>query len=143
MKQTLLFLTIYVLLFSCSKNTSDKQPFLQCDTPQYLDSTAISNKIAGSWTLTKQRWGSTGEVVTADKNIKVTFNSNGTYTIVDDSSVLAQGNWTLKIVLDSLWGLDLTVPSDYLTGYISFCNNQLLFSYSYLDGSDNLFEKVD
>ena len=143
MKPTLIVITICFLLFSCKKNTSDKQLFLQCNNPQYLDSTAISNKIVGSWTLIKQRWGSTGEVVMADKNIKVTFNANSTYTVVEDSSVLAQGNWNLKIVLDNMWGLDLTEPSNYLYGYISFCGNQVLFSYGYLDGNDNLFEKTD
>jgi len=140
MKQALLSLAIGLLLFSCKKNAED-QPFWQCGTPQSLDSTSISSKIAGSWTLIKQRWGSNGKVVMADKNIKVTFNSNSTYTVLEDSAILAQGNWSLKILFDNWWGLNLTSPSSYLNGFISFCNNQVLFSDNYLDGNDNLFEK--
>lgn len=143
MKQTLLVITICLLFFSCKKNTPDEQSLLQCNHPQNLDSAATSNKIVGSWMLIKERWGSTGEVVTPGKNIKVTFNSNSTYSLFEDSSVLAQGNWNLKIVLDSMWGLDIAAPSNYLYGYISFCDNQVLFSYSYLDGTNNLFEKVN
>lgn len=143
MRHTLLGITICLLLYSCKKNISDQQSFLKCNNPQHLDSVAISHKIVGSWTLIKQRWGSTGKVVAANKNITVTFNSNSTYTVFEDSSVLAQGNWNLKIVLDSMWGLSPTVPNSYLNGYISFCDDQVLFSYSYLDGNDNLFEKVN
>jgi len=93
--------------------------------------------------LIKQRWGSTGKVVMADKKIKVTFNSNSTYTVLEDSSIVAQGNWNLKIVYANMWGLHLTSPNSYLYGFISFCNNQVLFSNSYLDGNDNLFKKAD
>ena len=141
MKQTLLIITICLLFFSCKKNNTDEQSFIQCNSPQYLDSAAISNKIVGSWTLIKQRFGSNGKVVATTKNIKVIFNSNSTYSLFEDSLVLAQGNWDLKNVLDSMWGLGLTAPSSYLIGYISFCNNQVVFSYNYLDGNDNLFEK--
>lgn len=143
MKRTLLIITICVLLFSCKKNTSNEQPFLECNNPQYLDSAAISKKIVGSWTLIKQRLGSTGKVVATNKNITVTFTSDSSYTLSENSSVSAQGNWNLKIVLDGMWGLNFTVPNSYLNGYISFCDDQVLFSYSYLDGNDNLFEKVN
>lgn len=142
MKQTLLSLTICFLLFSCKKNASNDQLFSQCNRPQLLDSTAISNKIVGSWTLIKQRLGSTGKVEVAKQNIKVIFNSNSTYVVMEDSSTLTQGNWSLKIVLDNMWGLDLTSPNNYLYGFISFCNNQVSFNFSYLDGNDNLFEKA-
>ena len=143
MKQTLLTFTICLLLFSCKKNITHEQSFLQCKNPQFLDSAGISNKIPGSWKLIKQRWGSTGKVELTDKNIKISFNSNSTYTVFEDSSVLAQGNWNLKIVLDKMWGLDLTTPSSYLNGYISFCDDQVLFSSNYMDLNDNLFEKVN
>ena len=64
MKQALLVITICLLLFSCKKNTSDKQSFMQCNNPQYLDSVAISNKIAGSWTLIKQQYPDIEEICT-------------------------------------------------------------------------------
>ena len=143
MKQTLLSLTICFLFFSCKKNISNDQFFLQCNNTQILDSATISKKIVGSWILIKQRLGSTGEVKVADKNIKAIFNSDSTYVVLEDSSILTQGNWSLKIVLDNMWGLDLTSPNNYLYGFISFCNNEVSFSFSYLDGNDNLFEKTN
>ncbi|HEY5391500.1 MAG TPA: hypothetical protein VIJ57_05260 [Hanamia sp.] len=108
-----------------------------------MDSATISKKIVGSWILIKQRLGSTGEVKVADKNIKAIFNSDSTYVVLEDSSILTQGNWSLKIVLDNMWGLVLTSPNNYLYGFISFCNNEVSFSFSYLDGNDNLFEKTN
>ena len=143
MKQTLLSLTICFLLFSCKKNISNGQFFSQCNKTQILDSATISNKIVGSWTFIKKRLGSTGKVEVADKNIKAIFNSDSTYVVLEDSSILTQGNWSLKIVLDNMWGLDLTSPNNYLYGFISFCNNEVSFSFSYLDGNDNLFEKTN
>ncbi len=143
MRHIFLSLTICFILFSCKKDILDINSFWQCNSSQNLDSTAISNKIVGSWTWAKQSCFWTGKTKTADKKIKVTFNSNATFTILKNSSIITQGNWKLNTIDSNMWGLDLTPSSDYLYGRILFCNDQVLFNDSYRDGCDNLFEKVN
>jgi len=143
MKSTLLLSAICLLLFSCKKDTSDNQFFWQCDNSQNLDSTATATKIIGSWRWLQQRSSAGGEVTMADKTVIVTFNSDSTFTVRENSSVTTQGNWKLYMFSDNTWALDLTSPSNYLYGAISFCNNKVLFTASVVDGSDNLFERVE
>jgi hypothetical protein len=141
MKYTFFSIAVCLTILSCKKDRLDFASFWQCSSSQNLDSTAISSKITGSWKWTKQSCFSVGKTTRADKDIKVTFNSNGTFTVLENSSIITQGNWTLKIIDSNMWGLDLSVPSTYLYGRILFCNNQLLLNDSYRDGCDNLFEK--
>lgn len=140
MRQVLLLLIIFLIFLSCKKNND--RTLWECGNSQFLDSALISNKIIGSWVWTKQLCGDgNGNVMTATKNIKITFNSNTTFTVLENSSIITQGNWKLKIVDSNIWGLDLTSSSEYLYGRILFCNNQVMFNDSYKDGCDNVFVK--
>ena len=141
MKLILLVLTVCTGIISCKKNTPDFSSFWQCNNSQNLDSTSITDKLLGSWTWTEQSCYWTGKTTKADKDIKVTFNSNTTFTVRENSAIISQSNWKLKIVDSNMWGLDLTTPSLYLYGRLLFCNNQVLFNDSYRDGCDNLFVK--
>jgi hypothetical protein len=140
MKQMFLLLSICLIFFSCKKNKDNT--LWECNNPPFLDSATISNKIIGSWVWTKQLCGDgAGSILIANKNIKITFNANTTFTVFQNSSILTQGNWKLKIVDNYVWGLDLTSVSEYLYGRILFCNNQVMFNDSYIDGCDNVFAK--
>ena len=114
----------------------------ECTNPGFSDSATISNKIIGSWVWTKQLCGDgAGKILFADKNVKVNFNSNTSFTVYENLAILTQGNWSLKIVDTYTWGLHLTSRSEYLYGSILFCNNQVMFNDSYIDGCDNVFVK--
>jgi len=143
MKPLLLLLTICLLLFSCKKDTSGNQLLWPCDIIQNQDSATTATNIVGSWRLVQQRLNSTGEIVMADKAVIVTFNSDSTFTVRENSSITAQGNWKLYLFSDKMWALDLTSPSNYLYGFISFCNNKVRFTGSVFDGNDNVFERVN
>ncbi len=143
MKYLFFSIAVCLITLACKKDSFDIASFWQCNSSQNLDSTVISNKIAGSWKWTKQSCFSTGKTMRADKDIKVTFNTNGTFAVLENSTIITQGNWTLRVVDSNMWGLDLTAPSTYLSGRILFCNSQVLFNDSYIDGCDNLFEKVN
>ena len=131
-------MTIWLILFSCKKHAADANPFWPCDIYN-SDSTYIATKIVGSWKWTKYSC-STGNLMTADKNIRVTFNSNATFTVLENSSVIVQGTWSLKSAASNEWQLNLTGPSEYLKGFIMFCNNQVAFIDSYVDGCNHYFE---
>ena len=146
MRKATLSLAICLLLLACKKDDSDDQkPWTCVDYSQTLDSSVIADKILGTWHFVKERGGSNGEVLMADKNIQVTFEPNFTFTVVENSSVITQGDWRLKKFFDipKEWELDVSSPSRYLRGRIVFCDNQLVFSYSALDGNDKLFKRKD
>ncbi len=139
------FISISALLFfSCKKNELDVAEIWQCNNVQQLDSAAIIVKIAGSWKWTKQDCFWTSKTTKADKDTKATFNPNGSFTVTENSSIITQGNWGIKrIDNNNSWGLNLSSASTYLYGLILFCDNQLLFNNSVVDGCDNLFEKTN
>jgi len=141
MKQVFLSFIICLSLFSCKKRDS-----LHTGSPspcnEYEDSASISNKILGSWKLTSSScWNDAASP--ADKNIQVSFVSNGTFILQQNLSVIAQGNWKLKSIISNQWILDLTAPSNYLSGYILFCDKRVSFADGYRDGCNNFFDKID
>lgn len=107
---------------------------------QNLDSSTISSKLIGSWTWKKQSIPNTNKFRVADKNIKVTFNTDSTFSINENSNVLMQGTWKL-LNHGIYYGLQTNQYSQYLGGAVYFCNKELIFVNSYLDGVDNVFEK--
>ena len=140
MKFYFLILTICLIAFSCKRTKQDL--ICECDNAAFLDSTAISNKIPGAWLWTKKRcWDGNGKILFANKNVKVNFNTNRTFTVAENGSIITIGNWDLIFVDTYIWGLKLSAPSEYLYGRISFCNNQVMFNDSYIDGCDNVFSK--
>jgi len=141
MRLILLFLAIFAGLTSCKKDKLDINSFWQCNQSQNLDTTAISNKLSGSWTWTKQSCFGAGKVKAADRNIKVTFANNHTFSVTENSNFITQGTWKLTQVDGNSWGLDISSPSEFLYGRLLFCDNQVLFNDSYIDGCDNLFTK--
>ncbi len=143
MRLLLLYLTILVGLTSCKKDKLDINSFWQCNQSQNLDTPAISNKLSGSWTWTKQSCSEAGKTKSADRNIKVTFDNNHTFSVTENSNSLTQGTWKLTQVDGNSWGLDISSPGEYLSGRILFCDNDVLFNDSYRDGCDNLFTKIN
>ena len=142
MRLAFLCLTIIAGLISCKKEKLDINYYWQCNQSQNLDTTAISLKLFGSWKWSKQVCGDgAGEVKNADKNIKVTFRTDRTFSVEENAISLTQGTWKLIKVDGNSWGLDMSSPSEYLYGRILFCSNEILFNERYIDGCDNLFNK--
>ncbi|MEJ7823438.1 MAG: hypothetical protein WKF85_14030 [Chitinophagaceae bacterium] len=135
------FLTIItaLILTSCKKDI-DIISFSNCNNSQGLDSATIAMKLSSSWLWSKQSCDGVG-TRKADKNIKIIFNSIGTFSILENSIAIAQGTWKLKNIGGNLYELNLSQPSQYLYGRILFCDKQVLFNDSYRDGCDNLFTK--
>jgi hypothetical protein len=143
MRYIVFLLAAPLLLLSCKKNELDIAEIWHCNNAQQLDSAAIIVKITGSWKWTKQSCFWTSKTTKADKDTKVTFNPNASFTVTENSSIITQGNWGIKRIDNNNWGLNLSSASTYLYGLILFCDNQLLFNDSIIDGCDNLFEKTN
>jgi len=139
----LTLLTCFIFL-SCKKNTSDSQ----CDYHIH-DSSVLANKFIGSWKWIKIQSGGTGEISQAENLRILTFKADSTFSYIEGATILAQGKWSLKMIQNSsLWGLSIDPGSDYLGGIINLgwvfiCNNQMELSYSYLDGANFFFERIN
>ncbi len=91
----------------------------------------------------------------ADKNVLLNLTQEGEFTLTENSAVVTEGNWQLRVAdidysePDSdkpdiyLFKLDLNNPSIYLYGRIILCEDKVLFNNSYIDGVDNLFIRTD
>ena len=142
MQKTLLILLVACsLMVSCTKNKIKRDDFFTCTKLQNLDSSTVGNKIIGAWLLTKQKCYWANETNLLIYNTKVTFNTDRTYFIKTNNIITVHGNWNLVPINVNNWSLNLTTQNEYLYGCILFCNNQLMFYNSYIDGCDNLFYK--
>lgn len=141
----LIYLTLAtcIVFLSCKKDTSDSQPFLNCEY-QTSDSSVLANRLPGNWKWIKSYSGSTGKIYPADKLRILTFKPDSTFSYIEGTTILAQGKWNLKIVPGtSFWGLSLDPASYYLMGDVSVCDNKLQFNFSYLDGDNVFFERIN
>lgn len=141
MRLLFIILMLTSILSSCKKEKINVNDFWECSKSLNLDSTAIANKLTANWTWKKQSCFWTGQTKKADKDVKVNFNTNRTFTVTQNEIIVAQGSWKLKIVDSNMYGLDLSQFSEYLNGRILFCNDEILFNDSYRDGCDNFFGK--
>ena len=145
MRSISLYLVMFFALISCKKETIKSEEtisskIIRCSEAQHLDSAAISTRLNGTWTWKQQSIPNTNKFKDADKNITVTFDTDSTFIIKENSNVVIQGSWKL-IDYTSFYGLQTEPFNQYVYGAVYFCDNQLLFMDSYVDGPDNLFER--
>lgn len=129
--------------YSCKKLTINLDNYYECSRPVSSDSTAIAQKLIGSWRWISKSCFWEGKLKPSNKKITVSFNNNQTFSIKEHSNTIARGSWKLVVADGSFWGIESSTSSDYIIGRILFCKNELLFNDSYRDGCDKLFRKVD
>lgn len=135
----LIFFSIILLGISACNKDLDLESFWKCNESQSLDSSAISNKIVGTWRWTKQSCYWTGKTTKADKEIRLVFNGNNSYSVTEGSNTISQGTWQVKKEDTNSWTVEPSVSNEYMRGRILFCRDELLYNHSYIDGCDNLF----
>jgi len=139
------FIFISLLTFSCSKDKLDQidtKQLWDCYKSQNYDSTKLASELLGTWKWTAYHVEVPG-TNKANKDVFLNLTKTGTFTVTENSVVITQGNWNLRIVDINNYELELNNPSTYLYGRIVLCENQVLFNNSYIDGSDNLFIKME
>jgi hypothetical protein len=146
MKNILVFTPLLTILFlaqSCKKDLAvkiDIQKFWKCSASQNFDSTKLADELIGSW-----RWAQFATEAfskNADKIVNVTFTRVGKFSISENSKVITTGDWSLIAGDSNTFELNLSTPGEYLYGRILLCGDQLVFNNSYLDGSDELFNRI-
>ena len=127
----ILILLISIILFSCKKK--EIAAYAECDTFTKLTESATVSKLVGSWAWVRRSCYQNPQTA-ADKNTIITFNTNATFSVLEDGNIVTQGTWKVKIIDDKVWGLDLSNESEYLNGYILFCKgNEVSFDDSRYD----------
>jgi hypothetical protein len=131
MRSALLLLTICLAFFSCKKNGMDSADILACHQSQNFDSTAVANRVTGEWLFSSRFCYKVTPSTLMPLEVKATINTNGSFIVTQQKSIVEQGNWTLKPLGTGFWGFQLSSPSEYLNGRIIFCENKVLFNTTY------------
>ncbi len=142
---TLLLMAVCFATPSCKKSssvTTGTQDIYTCYISQHLTKDGLAAKLVGTWNWTSRTCEVVGTTA-ADKIITVSFASDGTYVLSLNKTLLATGDWKLKLVDGEFYGLDIINMSEYLSGRIVVCGDQLLFNDSYRDGCDHSFERIN
>lgn len=152
---TILLAAILFFTISCKKEgkiNSISQinipKFQECFNSHPHDSTAVANKLIGTWHWLESGCMNSYSAASPSKTGKVIFDSSGTFSMSENSSIIAQGSWQIKMIGSNGFGVDSTAlqlvadpPSGYLDGLIYICDNQFLLGASYYDGCNTLYEK--
>lgn len=151
------FILISLLVFSCSEDSPERIDIMQlydCYKSQNYDSAKLAGKLTGTWKWSKY-YAEIPGTKEADKNVLLNLTQEGEFTLTENSAVVTEGNWQLRVAdidysePDSdkpdiyLFKLVLNNPSIYLYGRIILCEDKVLFNNSYIDGGDNLFIRTD
>lgn len=140
----ILYISLLSGFTSCKKDKpakSELQAMIACSMTKKLDSTAITATLNGSWIWKKQSIANTSEFRNADKDIKVTFNADSTFSLTENSNITMHGTWKLIYPRENEYSIRTDQYNQYVGGFVYFCDNQLLLVNSFVDGVDNLFEK--
>ena len=143
----MIFLVMMLLVYSCCrKDGYVSGPFqnfhLTCVMRPY-DSIASANKLIGKWKWISEYSIWTNTIYPADKNVVIIFKADTTFSETENSVVIAQGNWNLQIADANHWGVHTSMYAQHISGTIYFCDDKVTFITDYVDGPDNLFEKIN
>lgn len=138
----MLCLPLGMVLFmqSCKKDKPIGKVDWKCHEGEQLDSAQLAARMVGSWKWKILYCPWPNDTTTADKDVLVKFDSDGTYTLKENSSTRGNGTWKLTSSGQGFY-LEGSISNSYLNGEIVSCENMLQFTMSYVDGCDHIFER--
>lgn len=151
MKNLLLVLTLIFFCISCRKEDISERPMSQNDIwncYNNLEWTDVKVKDAligkWKWIYSESYWAPNKGRNTEKENTVIEFFSDSTLQILENGELLGTTNWTVNPKDGELYGLELdSTITSLLYGRILICGEILEFNDSYIDGSDNYFNKVN
>ncbi len=75
--------------------------------------------------------------------LSIEFNSDNTLEVKEDGVVTQTSTW---VVVDRNWELFQLEVNPYVTqlgGGVLICDDRVIFNYSFVDGCDNYFAKIE
>lgn len=141
------FLSLFILfLASCEKESQNENSFGTCEADGTVtDAQSTTARLIGNWKWTKSDCGLCFNpgIREADKNITVSFATDGTFSVKEDSETIEEGTWEF---LDSYGGFFISLEpknAAYLNGSIRVCDTELISDARPWDGAGFLFVKVN
>lgn len=96
------------------------------------------------WIYSENFWAPNEGLNTEDKNTIIEFLNDSSVQIYVNGNLTGTTNWTVKPKDGELFGLELdSTITTLLYGRILICGETLEFNNSYIDGSDNYFQKIN
>jgi hypothetical protein len=143
MKLPLLVFVIALITLSCDKHDVDANTMNEmwaCSQTRNYDTLSMARDLVGQWRLKVTHTESGNDF--PKKDVIVTLHETGTYSIMEDNSVTASGNWKLRPTSE---GITIATPesTNWLYGEVLLCGEHVLFSSSRRDGPDHLFERLN
>ncbi|MBX2962506.1 MAG: hypothetical protein KF687_08340 [Cyclobacteriaceae bacterium] len=147
-----LFTIVVSILFmvqSCDNYYHPKynlQATWKCHYDQDLSYESTKTRIAGLW-----EWryviccGETSKPYqnsTESKGLQIEFNADGTGSL-NVNNTTKEFTWDIDLKGTNLYGFSTTPFISQIHGRLLFCDNIMMCNTSYLDGSDNFFEKIN
>lgn len=137
-----LLLTCYVFL-TLKQDTTDANRIAKCFAEHRYSARTLTKDLIGTWKLAKKRcyWDERRQQKALLPSITISFSNNGTYTIIDSSTVIRRGRWRISVQEQSLW-LELDKRYEHLDENILVCNDELYFNNYGSDGCEFLYRRV-
>lgn len=127
---------------SVNTPAADIERIRNCHTTQNPYPSQITANIEGTWVWQSSTcYGKIATTNSADKHVVAVFNDGGLYKIFEDSKLISEGSWALTNTGGNDWVITTSSTNSYIKGYVLLCNNELIFSNSYLDGCDYYFTR--
>jgi len=149
-RRLLLFsLLLTIALFSCEKQNNPQPPLSledmhSCHQKKDWHAELLRDSLLGEWRwlYTQNFWAPEAAHYTTNQEVFISFRPDSLLHIVVREDTLHTTKWQVSLRRTNMYQLVLEEPHQYLHGDIVLCEDLLLFNNSYVDGSDNFFERV-
>lgn len=145
MKNILAAVLVLTILLGCSKEEFAISSFYACENGLIENATELEAALKGSWQLKEISCGfCSGEFPKkATKKVIVNFYPDNSFDVEDELAIVSEGNWS---IISSQMNAKVVIEGDdtqYLSGSINLCDNQLYADLTPADGFGHLYLKIE
>ena len=152
MKKILIGIIVLITftIFSCDKEDITSRPMSQseiwtCYNQIDWNDNKIRDELIGKWKwiYTESYWAPEKGRNTENENTQIEFFNDSTLHVLVGGEIKNTTKWTFIPKDGELYGLELDSSVSQLYGRILICGEIIEFNNSYIDGSDNYFERIE
>ena len=142
-------LLLSLALFGCEKQKTPHPPksledMHSCQHNKEWSTKSLRDSLVGKWRwlYTQNFWAPEAAHYTTNQELFIRFRSDSLLHVTAQGDTLHTTKWQVILNRNDSYELGLQEPHQYLYGNILICEDLLLFNNSYVDGSDNFFERI-
>lgn len=141
---------IVFTIISCDKEDISSRPLSQteiwtCYSQIDWNESQIRDELIGKWrwVYTENYWAPEKGHNTENDNTQIEFFQDSTLNVLIGGEIKNTTKWIIIPKDGELYGLELDSSVSQLYGRILICGKIIEFNNSYIDGSDNYFERIE